>query len=203
MPSKVHSICSCSRYCRGARDFTDTRSWLPSPVNPAKCCAQRKARFTRRCIGWRRRAWLARRGSRRIRAARPPSTKRPPQAKSNWAWKSRAGSQSAWQSIGFSGRHNMSLWSRISNAVRGARLNREIEEELQSHIDEAIASGRDPREVHRAFGSALRAREEGYSIRAAGWLESLFADVSFGWRQLCRNQVTSFAAVLSLAIGTG
>jgi len=97
----------------------------------------------------------------------------------------------------------MSLWSRISNAVRGARLNREIEEELQSHIDEAIASGRDPREVHRAFGSALRAREEGYSIRAAGWLESLFADVSFGWRQLCRNQVTSFAAVLSLAIGTG
>jgi predicted permease len=97
----------------------------------------------------------------------------------------------------------MSLWSRISNAVRGARLNREIEEELQSHIDEAIASGRDPREVHRAFGSALRAREEGYSIRAAGWLESLFADVSFGWRQLCRNQVTSFAAVLSLGLGIG
>ena len=97
----------------------------------------------------------------------------------------------------------MSLWSRISNAVRGARLNREIEEELQSHIDEAIASGRDPREAHRAFGSTLRAREEGYSIRAAGWLESILADVSFGWRQLCRNQVTSFAAVLSLAIGTG
>ena len=53
----------------------------------------------------------------------------------------------------------MSLWSRISNAVRGERLNREIEEELQSHIEEAIASGRDPKEAHRAFGSALRARE--------------------------------------------
>ncbi len=39
----------------------------------------------------------------------------------------------------------MSLWSRISNAVRGERLNREIEEELQSHIEEAIASGRDPK----------------------------------------------------------
>ena len=54
----------------------------------------------------------------------------------------------------------MSLWSRISNAVRGERLNREIEEELQSHIEEAIASGRDPREAHRAFGSdaACRAR---------------------------------------------
>ena len=49
----------------------------------------------------------------------------------------------------------MSLWSRISNAVRGERLNREIEEELQSHIEEAIASGRDPKEARRAFGSAL------------------------------------------------
>jgi len=97
----------------------------------------------------------------------------------------------------------MSMWSRISNAVRGERLHREIEEELQSHIDEAIASGRDPKEAHRAFGSALRAREASYSIRAAGWLESLLADVSFGWRQLCRNKVTSFAAVLSIALGIG
>ena len=97
----------------------------------------------------------------------------------------------------------MSLWSRISNAVRGERLNREIEEELQSHIEEAIASGRDPKEAHRAFGSALHAREAGHSIRAAGWLESVLADVSFGWRQLCRNKVTSVAAVLSLALGIG
>jgi len=97
----------------------------------------------------------------------------------------------------------MSLWSRISNAVRGERLNREIEEELQSHIDEAIASGRDPKEAHRAFGSVLRAHDASYSIRAAGWLQSLLADVRFGWRQLCRNQVTSSAAVLSLALGIG
>ena len=53
----------------------------------------------------------------------------------------------------------MSLWSRISNALHGERLNREIDEELQSHIEEAIASGRDPKEAQRAFGSALRARE--------------------------------------------
>jgi predicted permease len=97
----------------------------------------------------------------------------------------------------------MSLWSRISNAVRGERLNCEIEEELQSHIEEAIASGRDPKEAHRAFGSALHTREASHSIRAAEWLESLLADVSFGWRQLCRNKVTSVAAVLSLALGIG
>ncbi len=97
----------------------------------------------------------------------------------------------------------MSLWSRISNAVRGERLNCEIEEELQAHIEEAVASGRDPDEARRTFGSILRQREAGHSIRVAGWLESLLADVSFGWRQLCRNKVTSAAAVLSLALGIG
>ncbi|HEY6274275.1 MAG TPA: ABC transporter permease, partial [Terriglobales bacterium] len=97
----------------------------------------------------------------------------------------------------------MSFWSRISNAAHGERLNREIDEELQSHIEEAIASGRDPKEACRAFGSTLRAREAGYRIRATGWLESLFADISFGWRQLRRNRLTSVAAVLSLALGIG
>jgi predicted permease len=97
----------------------------------------------------------------------------------------------------------MSLWSRISNAVHSERLNREIEEELQSHIEEAIASGRDPDEARRTFGSILRQREASHSIRVAGWLESLLADTKFGWRQLCRNKVTTAAAVLSLALGIG
>ncbi len=101
----------------------------------------------------------------------------------------------------------MSLWSRISNAFRGERLNHEIDEELQSHIEEAIASGRDPDEARRALGSGpgatLRTREAGHSIRVTGWLESLVADTKFGWRQLGRNKITSAAAVLSLALGIG
>ena len=97
----------------------------------------------------------------------------------------------------------MSLWSRLSNAVFAERLNREIDEELQSHIEEAIASGRDPQEARRAFGCALHTREASHSIRVVGWLESLLSDISFGWRQLCRNKVTSAAAVLSLALGIG
>ena len=97
----------------------------------------------------------------------------------------------------------MSLWSRISNVLRSERLNREIDEELQSHIEEAITSGRDPDEARRTFGSILRQREVSHSIRVAGWLESLLADMNFGWRQLCRNKVTSAAAVLSLALGIG
>jgi predicted permease len=97
----------------------------------------------------------------------------------------------------------MSLWSRISNALHGERLNREIEEELHSHIEEAVASGRDPAEANRAFGSVSHAREASYGIRVAGWLDSLLADANFGWRQLCRNKATSLAAVASLALGMG
>jgi predicted permease len=97
----------------------------------------------------------------------------------------------------------MSLWSRISNALRGDRLNGEIDEELRAHMEEAIASGRDPQEVRRAFGSVLRAREASHSIRVAGWLESILADVRFGWRQLWRNKVTSAVAVLSLGLAMG
>ena len=97
----------------------------------------------------------------------------------------------------------MSLWSRIWNAVQGERLNRELDEELQFHIEEAIAAGRDPKEARRAFGCTLHAREASHSIRVVGWLESLLSDISFGWRQLRRNKVTSLAAVLSLALGIG
>ena len=97
----------------------------------------------------------------------------------------------------------MSLWSRIANVFRGDRLNRDIEEELQSHIAEAITEGRDPGEARRAFGSVLSHRERSRDIRLIPWLESLCADAVFGWRQLLKSKVTSAAAVLSLALAIG
>jgi predicted permease len=97
----------------------------------------------------------------------------------------------------------MSLWSRVVNVLRGDRLSREIDKELASHIDEAIERGREPAEAARAFGSALRQREESRDIRLIPWLDSLRADVIFGGRQLYKNKVTSAAAILSLALGMG
>ena len=83
----------------------------------------------------------------------------------------------------------MSLWSRISNAVRGERLNREIDEELQAHIDEAIASGPIPRKragpsarccvsVRRVIGSALRAGS------SRSWLTRISAGANSGVTKL-------------------
>ena len=97
----------------------------------------------------------------------------------------------------------MSLWSRIANVFLGRSLSREIDEELQSHIAEAIEQGRDPAEARRAFGSPLRRREESRDIRLVAWLDALRADAVFGWRQLKKNKVTSAAAILSLALAIG
>ena len=76
----------------------------------------------------------------------------------------------------------MSLWSRIANVFRGDRLSREIDEELQAHIAEAVEQGRDPTEARRAFGSVLRNREESRDVRLIAWLDSLRTDAVFGWR---------------------
>ena len=97
----------------------------------------------------------------------------------------------------------MSLWTRVANVFRGDRLNREIDEEFESHIAEAVEAGRDPGDARRAFGSSLRQREASRDTRVVAWLDALRADVIFGFRQLKRNKVTSAAAVLSLALAMG
>ena len=97
----------------------------------------------------------------------------------------------------------MSFWSRMANGFRGDRLNREIDEEIQAHIREAIEQGRDAAEARRAFGSALLRREESRDIRLVAWFESLRADAVFGWRQILKKKATSAAAVLSLALAIG
>ena len=97
----------------------------------------------------------------------------------------------------------MSLWSRFTNLFHSDRLNREIDEEFESHIEEAIARGRDSTEARRAFGPALRQREESRDVRLIAWLDSLRADIIFGWRQLMKRKVTSAAAILSLALAMG
>jgi len=67
----------------------------------------------------------------------------------------------------------MSLWSRAINLFRGERVNREIEEELATHMTEGIAEGRDPSQIRNALGPALQIREESRDLRIIPWLDSL------------------------------
>ena len=97
----------------------------------------------------------------------------------------------------------MSIWTRVVNVFRGDRVSREIEEEVQSHFEEASKQGRDAGEALRAFGSAVHQKEKSRDIRLLPWLDSVRADVIFGWRQLWKKRVTSGAAILSLALAIG
>ncbi len=97
----------------------------------------------------------------------------------------------------------MSLWSRIANVFRGDKINREIAEEFEAHIQDAIAEGRDPAEARRAFGPSLRQRDTSHTIRVAGWLESFLHDTAYGIRSMYRSKALTTVALLSLALGIG
>lgn len=97
----------------------------------------------------------------------------------------------------------MALWQKFRNALRSDALNRELDEEFESHIAEAVADGRDPEEARRAFGSQLRHREVSRQFQVLAWLDALRADLIFGLRQLRRNRVTATVAVVSLALAMG
>lgn len=71
----------------------------------------------------------------------------------------------------------MSLRTRMVNVFRGARVNREIDEELEAHLDEAMASGRDPEEARGALGSPLRHREESRDTRIVTWLDARYRNM--------------------------
>jgi predicted permease len=97
----------------------------------------------------------------------------------------------------------VSRWSRLLGALRGDRLISDIDEELDAHVEEAIATGRDPAEARRALGSRLLYREQSRDVRALVWLADLIQDLRFGCRMLLRTPGFSSLAVLCLTLGIG
>src|SRR6266511_6491521 len=97
----------------------------------------------------------------------------------------------------------MSWITHFANLFLQRRLHDELEEELASHIDEAVERGRSAAEARRAFGGALRYREQSRDLKLLPWLDALASDVVFGWRQLNKRRAASAAAILSLALAIG
>jgi predicted permease len=97
----------------------------------------------------------------------------------------------------------VSAWSRLVRTLRGNRLMAEIDEEIDAHLRDAIAAGRDPAEARRALGSPLRHREESRDVRIIVWLADLIQDLRFGGRMLLRSPGFSSLAILCLTLGIG
>lgn len=105
----------------------------------------------------------------------------------------------------------MSWWSRIANVFRADTLGRELDDELQFHLDECIRAlvedGMSQEEaaaqVRRRFGRALRLREESRDVKFVPWLDAFVRDVRLGVRTLRKDLVVTTTAIASLALALG
>src|SRR5437868_9847399 len=100
---------------------------------------------------------------------------------------------------------------RLRSILRGRRVERELNEELQFHLDhkieEGIASGLSPREARdaalRAMGGLEQRKEEMRDMRRIHWLTDFVDDVHYAARSLRRTSGLTAFVVITLALGIG
>src|SRR5690242_19366525 len=105
----------------------------------------------------------------------------------------------------------MSRLSRLANILRGKRIARDIDDELQLHIEartiDLMSSGRAPQaaahEARRRLGNVLHVHESVRETVLPPWLDSVLRDAGFGLRLLWRHRLATAVSVLSLALPIG
>ena len=109
----------------------------------------------------------------------------------------------------------MISWREVLNQIRslfrGEQLDREVKEEMGSHLEMAVEEnlkrGMPPEEARRQalvrFGGVQQALERHRESRNLPWVDVLRQDLRFTFRMLCRDSGFAVVAIVILALGIG
>src|SRR5512147_2370076 len=100
---------------------------------------------------------------------------------------------------------------KLRSLLRRGQVERELDDELQFHldqlIDEGTARGLSPAEARaealRTMGGLTQRKEEARDTWGVRWLSDLADDTRFAWRSLRRAPGLALFVVLALALGIG